>query len=83
MLSIDAESNDNSWTQVRAYRQLQHQRLHRQLLEVQKLASLRSGARGYQVRKELVGFEKKVAKSKELYRPFWKHLILLRLLMLM
>lgn len=66
VLSTDVESNDNIWTQVQAYRRLQHQRLDRQLFEVRKLASLRSGARGYQVRKELVAFEKKVAKSKEL-----------------
>lgn len=67
VLSTDVESTDDSWAQVRAYRRLQHQRFHRQLLEIEKLASLRSGARGYQVRKELVAFEKKVAKSEELY----------------
>ena len=66
VLSTDVESNDDIWTRVQAYRRLQHHRLHRQLLEIQKLASLRSGARGHQVRKELVSFEMKVAKSKEL-----------------
>lgn len=67
VLSVDADSSHDSWANVQAYRRLQYQRLQRQLLEIEKLASLRSGARGYQVRKELVAFERKVAKSKEMY----------------
>ncbi len=66
MLSTDVDDDDEPWAQVRAYRRLRHERLERQLLEIEKMASLRSGARGHQVRKDLVAFEKKVAESKEL-----------------
>lgn len=75
VLSVDADSSRDSWANIQAYRRLQHQRLQRQLLEIEKLACLRSGARGYQVRKELVAFEKKVAKSKEMYNNFFESIL--------
>lgn len=62
-----ADDKEDERTQIRRYRQLRHDRLKNQLLEVQNNASLRSGARGMQARKELIEFEKEVAESQEMY----------------
>ncbi len=53
----------NAYGPVRALRQVQHQRLEKQLFEMDKDARLRSGARGLQARKALAAFEKKVDES--------------------
>jgi hypothetical protein len=59
--------SEDTRAQIRQYRQLRHDRLQNQLLEVQNKAFQRSGARGLQARKDLLAFEKEVAKSKEMY----------------
>lgn len=46
---------------------MQHNRLNRELLEVQNNASRRSGARGSQARKDLIAFEKEVVDATEKY----------------
>lgn len=51
---------DDDWSQIRAYRALRYTEMQEQLSEIQKNASLRSGARGSQARKDLVAFEKLV-----------------------
>jgi ATP-binding cassette, subfamily F, member 3 len=65
---------DDGWAQIRAFRALQHDRLQRRLFESQKNANLRSGARGYQARKDLIILEKVVEeageKSISLFSPF-------------
>jgi len=53
--------------QIRSYREVRHNQLKRELVQVQNIASLRSGSRGLQARKELIAFEKKVEESKRLY----------------
>lgn len=66
VLSVENESDD-TLAQIRAYRQVRHNRLQREFLLVQNNASLRSRERGLQARKELLAFEKKVEESKALY----------------
>jgi hypothetical protein len=51
---------------VLAIRKIQHERLMEQLFLAQKNASIRSGARGLQARKELKAIENRVAASTEL-----------------
>lgn len=51
---------------VLAIRKLQHEHLAEQLFIAQKNASIRSGARGLQARKELKAVEIRVAASTEL-----------------
>lgn len=48
---------------VRALRTVRHERMQRRLFLLDKMARLRSGARGFAARKELVAFEKEVAAS--------------------
>lgn len=67
MLSGVADVSADVRAQIRRYRQLRYDRLENQLLEVQNNASLKSGARGMQARKELIAFEKEVAESLEMY----------------
>lgn len=67
MLSGVADVSGDVRAQIRRYRQLRYNRLENQLLEVQNNASLKSGSRGMQARKELIAFEKEVAESLEMY----------------
>ncbi|KAK9364744.1 P-loop containing nucleoside triphosphate hydrolase protein [Lipomyces kononenkoae] len=53
----------DSLSVVRIMRQIRHDRLLEEFKYVEKMARLRSRARGLQSRKELVGMEKKVAES--------------------
>ena len=66
ILSKALESSNNPLAPVRALRQVKHGRLEFEFFQVQKQASLRSGARGYDARKVLIAFEKKVEGSKAL-----------------
>ncbi|MCJ1267598.1 hypothetical protein MMC22_007483 [Lobaria immixta] len=70
ILSSGADDKEDERAQIRRYRQLRHNRLRIQLLEVQNNASLKSGARGIQARKELIEFEKEVAESQEMIDQF-------------
>ena len=65
MLSDVLDNQEDSLMVVRAIRQLRHERHEYELFLAQKNASLRSGARGLQARKELKAAEAKVAKSAE------------------
>lgn len=46
---------------LRAFRKIRHDRLQKELVQKDKDARLRSGARGLQARKALTAMEKKVA----------------------
>lgn len=46
---------------VRSLRRLRHERMQKRLFFLDKMARLRSGARGSQARKDLIAFEKEVA----------------------
>ena len=59
--------SDDAQLKIQRYRQVRYKRLERELLEVKNSASLKSGARGLQARKELLIFEKKVEEAKALY----------------
>ncbi|KAF4631392.1 hypothetical protein G7Y89_g6740 [Cudoniella acicularis] len=59
------DSPDSTLAPLRALRQIQHERLKRELFELDKDARLRSGTRGMAARKALTAFEKKVAESAE------------------
>lgn len=52
---------------LRALRKVQHDRLLKELFELDKDAKLRSGTRGMAARKALAAFEKVVAESAERY----------------
>lgn len=54
------DDHNDSFAALRAIRTVRHQRLKRQLAEMDKDARLRSGSRGFAARKALVAFEKKV-----------------------
>lgn len=66
MLSHALEETGDSLEPVRAIRQLRHEELERELFLAQKNASLRSGCRGMQARKDLKVIEQKVAESADL-----------------
>lgn len=51
---------------MQAIRQLRHEKVERELFLAQKNASLRSGSRGMQARKDLKAVENKVAESADL-----------------
>lgn len=51
---------------ARSLRQVRHERMQKRLFVLDKMARLRSGARGMQARKELIAFEKKVAEFQAL-----------------
>lgn len=59
--AIDADHD--SFAALRAIRRVRHERLKRQLEEMDKDARLRSGSRGFAARKALVEFEKRVKAS--------------------
>lgn len=52
---------------VRALRSVRHERMQKRLFVLDKMARLRSGARGMAARKELIAFEKEIAESKTLW----------------
>ena len=56
----------NPFSPVRALRTIRHKRLEREFREVEKAASLRSGARGYEARKVLIGYERRMEASNTL-----------------
>ena len=62
--------SDDAQLKIQRYRQVRYERLERELLEVKNSASLKSGARGLQARKELLIFEKKVEEAKALYNSY-------------
>ena len=63
--AIDIDNRENKYASLRAYRQVKHERLKKELFELDKDARLRSGSRGMAARKALTAFEKKVAESVE------------------
>lgn len=62
VLSDGVNSADGT-TAARALRRVRHERMQKRLFLLDKMARLRSGARGFAARKELVAFEKEVAES--------------------
>lgn len=62
-LAIDTPTGTDPLAPIRALRQIHLSRLRQQLVEVEKNARLRSGARGSQARKELLAFEKRVQEA--------------------
>lgn len=67
MLSKAFDEQSDSLAPVWAYRQLKLERLKRKLFQAERTARLRSGARGYDARKELIVVEKEVAEAEALY----------------
>ena len=59
------DGQGSTYAPLRALRQVQHERLKKELFEHDKDARLRSGARGMAARKALVAFEKIFAASTE------------------
>ena len=57
--------HESAFAPLRALRQVHHDRLKKDLFELDKDARLRSGTRGMAARKALIAFEKKVAESAE------------------
>ncbi|KKZ61564.1 hypothetical protein EMCG_00547 [[Emmonsia] crescens] len=66
VLSHALEETEDPWEPVQAIRQLRHEKVERELFLAQKNASLRSGSRGMQARKDLKAVENKVVESAEL-----------------
>ncbi|OJD19601.1 hypothetical protein AJ78_00458 [Emergomyces pasteurianus Ep9510] len=66
VLSHALEETEDPWEPVRAIRRLRHENLERELFLAQKNASLRSGSRGMQARKDMKAVENKVTESAEL-----------------
>ncbi|TVY80527.1 Protein GCN20 [Lachnellula suecica] len=65
VLSEAIDGQATTLAPLRALRQVQHDRLKKELFELDKDARLRSGTRGMAARKALTAFEKKVAESIE------------------
>ncbi len=59
------ENHESNLAPLRALRQVNHDRLKKELFEKDKDARLRSGTRGMAARKALIAFEKLVAESAE------------------
>jgi hypothetical protein len=57
--------HESAFAPLRTLRQVHHDRLKKDLFELDKDARLRSGTRGMAARKALIAFEKKVAESAE------------------
>lgn len=74
MLSGGEDERGDVRGQLRRFRQLRYNRLKNKSLEIQNNASLKSGARGMQARKELIAFEKEVTESQEMYGRLWYRL---------
>lgn len=62
VLSHGVSSADSIKT-VNSLRRVRHERMQKRLFVLDKMARLRSGARGMAARKELIAFEKQVAES--------------------
>lgn len=67
VLSKAFDEQSDTLGPVRAYRRLKHERLQRKLFQAERTARLRSGARGYDARKELIAVEKEVSDAEALY----------------
>ncbi|KUJ14595.1 ABC transporter-like protein [Mollisia scopiformis] len=65
VLSNAIDKSDTPLSPLRAFRQVHHNRLKREVFELDKDARLRSGTRGMAARKALTAFEKKVTESTE------------------
>lgn len=65
VLSEAVDSQEDALIAVRAFRQVQHERLKKELFEKDKDARLRSGTRGIAARKALIAVEKRIAESEE------------------
>jgi hypothetical protein len=65
VLSKGIESTESPYAPLRALRQVQHERLKKELFEHDKDARHRSGARGMAARKALIAVEKKVVESSQ------------------
>lgn len=65
VLSQALEDHEDPLAPVKAIRQLRHEACHHQLFLAQKNASLRSGARGLQARKDLKTAENRLEESTE------------------
>jgi hypothetical protein len=65
VLAKALDNPENALTPVRAFRQVKHARLKKELFEKDKDARLRSGTRGMAARKALIAFEKIVTESEE------------------
>jgi hypothetical protein len=63
VLSKGVEDAHDQFAPLRSLRQVQHERLKKELFEQDKDARHRSGARGLNARKALIAVEKKVAES--------------------
>jgi len=63
VLSKAIENHKSNLAPLRAFRQVHHDRLKKELFEKDKDARLRSGTRGMAARKALIAFEKLVAES--------------------
>lgn len=57
----DGLSTGDEIKAVKALRQVHHERMQKRLFVLDKMARLRSGARGMAARKELIAFEKEIA----------------------
>jgi hypothetical protein len=67
VLSKAIDNANSPLSALRAFRQVHHDRLKKELFELDKDARLRSGTRGMAARKALIAFEKRVAESSERY----------------
>ncbi|CZR65733.1 related to positive effector protein GCN20 [Phialocephala subalpina] len=65
VLSKGIDSPDSPLSPLRAFRQVHHDRMKKELFELDKDARLRSGTRGMAARKALIAFEKKIAEFAE------------------
>ena len=63
VLSKGIDNQSTNLAPLRALRQVYHDRLKKELFELDKDARLRSGTRGMAARKALLAFEKTVAES--------------------
>ncbi|MCJ1308183.1 hypothetical protein MMC25_001835 [Agyrium rufum] len=66
VLSEAVEDVNNPLAAVRAVRKLRYQKMEKDLFEAQKIAQLRSGARGYDARKDLIVSENKLEEYDQL-----------------
>ncbi|KAH8667612.1 P-loop containing nucleoside triphosphate hydrolase protein [Tricladium varicosporioides] len=65
VLSKGIDTPDSTLSPLRALRQVQHERMKKELFELDKDARLRSGTRGMAARKALIAFEKKIVEFTE------------------
>ncbi|KAF8860577.1 P-loop containing nucleoside triphosphate hydrolase protein [Acephala macrosclerotiorum] len=65
VLSKAIDNPESALSPLRAFRQVHHDRMKKELFELDKDARLRSGTRGMAARKALIAFEKKIAEFAE------------------